>query len=172
MAKLTTGVAVIKVGAATESELREKKLRIEDALNATKAAVAEGIVTGGGSAYASVYKECKDLVKSDNTDTQKGINAVFEALLTPLYQIAENAGFDGKEIVNQQLLCEENHGFDAKEGKWVDMLAKGIVDPCKVSRSAILNATSIAALFLTTEAAVVDKREDVKQPAAPEGGMY
>lgn len=165
VAKLTTGVAVIKVGAATESELKEKKLRIEDALNATKAAVSEGIVTGGGSAYISVYKECKELIKGDNTDAQKGVNAVFEALLTPLYQIAENAGFDGHEIVNEQLRVKEGIGFDAKNGEWVDMYEKGIVDPCKVSRQALLNATSIASLFITTEAAVAEKKDNSKAPA-------
>lgn len=165
VAKLTTGVAVIKVGAATESEMKEKKLRIEDALNATKAAVSEGIVTGGGSAYVQVYKECKELVKGESTDEQKGINAVFESLLTPLYQISENAGFDGHEIVKAQLNAKEGMGFDAKRGEWVDMYAKGIVDPCKVSRSALLNAASIASLFITTEAAVAAIKEE--QPAMP-----
>lgn len=172
VAKLTTGVAVIKVGAATESEMKEKKLRIEDALNATKAAVSEGIVTGGGSAYVQVYKECKELVKGESTDEQKGINAVFESLLTPLYQISENAGFDGNEIVKAQLNQKEGMGFDAKRGEWVDMYAKGIVDPCKVSRSALLNAASIASLFITTEAAVASIKED--KPAMPMGApdMY
>ncbi|MBE6114536.1 MAG: chaperonin GroEL, partial [Erysipelotrichaceae bacterium] len=160
VAKLTTGVAIIKVGAATESEMKEKKLRIEDALNATKAAVSEGIVAGGGSAYVAVYKECKELVKGDNVDEQKGINAVFEALLAPLYQIAENAGYDGHEIVKQQLKVEEGIGFDAKKGEWVNMYEKGIIDPCKVSRVALLNATSIAGLFITTEAAVSSIKEN------------
>ena len=161
------------MGAATESELKEKKLRIEDALNATKAAVSEGIVTGGGSAYISVYKECKELVKGDNTDAQKGVNAVFEALLTPLYQIAENAGFDGHEIVNEQLRVKEGIGFDAKNGEWVDMYEKGIVDPCKVSRQALLNATSIASLFITTEAAVAEKKDNSKVPTPmPDPSMY
>lgn len=160
VAKLTTGVAIIKVGATTESEMKEKKLRIEDALNATKAAVSEGIVAGGGSAYVQVYKECKELVKGDSVDEQKGINAVFEALLTPLYQIAENAGYDGNEIVKQQLKEEEGIGFDAKRGEWVNMYDKGIIDPCKVSRVALLNATSIAALFITTEATVSSIKEN------------
>lgn len=154
LAKLTTGVAVIKVGAATESEMKEKKLRIEDALNATKAAVAEGIVCGGGAAFASVYKECKDQLKGSTTDEQKGINAVFEAILMPLWQIAENAGYDGSEVVEQQLKMRDGVGFDAKKGEWVDMVEKGIVDPTKVARSALLNAASISALFITTEAAV------------------
>jgi len=173
LAKLTSGVAIVKVGAATESEMEEKKLRIEDALNATKAAVSEGVVMGGGAALVKAYIELKDIVKGANNDEQKGISAVFEAILTPLWQIAENAGFDGNEIVAMQLKAKKNIGFDAKEGKWVDMFKSGIVDPTKVTRSALLNAASIAALFLTTEAAVASKPETVKAtPAMPEGGMY
>ena len=173
LAKLTSGVAIVKVGAATESEMEEKKLRIEDALNATKAAVSEGVVMGGGAALVKAYIELKDIVKGANNDKQKGISAVFEAILTPLWQIAENAGFDGNEIVAMQLKAKKNIGFDAKEGKWVDMFKSGIVDPTKVTRSALLNAASIAALFLTTEAAVASKPEPVKAtPAMPEGGMY
>lgn len=173
LAKLTSGVAIVKVGAATESEMEEKKLRIEDALNATKAAVSEGVVLGGGAALVKAYIELKDIVKGANNDEQKGISAVFEAILTPLWQIAENAGFDGNEIVAMQLKAKKNIGFDAKEGKWVDMFKSGIVDPTKVTRSALLNAASIAALFLTTEAAVASKPEPVKAtPAMPEGGMY
>lgn len=173
LAKLTSGVAIVKVGAATESEMEEKKLRIEDALNATKAAVSEGVVMGGGAALVKAYIELKDIVKGANNDEQKGISAVFEAILTPLWQIAENAGFDGNEIVAMQLKAKKNIGFDAKEGKWVDMFKSGIVDPTKVTRSALLNAASIAALFLTTEAAVASKPEPVKEtPAMPEGGMY
>lgn len=172
VAKLTTGVAIIKVGAATESEMKEKKMRIEDALNATKAAVSEGIVTGGGSAYVQVYKECKELVKGNSNDEQKGINAVFEALLTPLYQISENAGFDGNEIVKIQLKKKEGIGFDAKRGEWVDMYDKGIVDPCKVSRSALLNAASIASLFITTEAAVTTIKSDTPMMPMTSPDMY
>ena len=172
LAKLTTGVAIIKVGAATESEMKEKKLRIEDALNATKAAVAEGIVSGGGAAFASVYKECKDQLKGSTTDEQKGINAVFEAILTPLWQIAENAGYDGHEVVEQQLKTREGVGFDAKQGEWVDMVEKGIVDPTKVTRSALLNAASIAALFITTEAAVASIPEPKQAMPMPDPGMY
>ena len=173
LAKLTSGVAIVKVGAATESEMEEKKLRIEDALNATKAAVSEGVVMGGGAALVKAYIELKDIVKGANNDEQKGISAVFEAILTPLWQIAENAGFDGNEIVAMQLIAKKNIGFDAKEGTWVDMFKSGIVDPTKVTRSALLNAASIAALFLTTEAAVASKPEPVKAtPAMPEGGMY
>ena len=169
LAKLTNGVAVIKVGATTESELKEKKLRIEDALNATKAALAEGIVTGGGCALISVYKDIKDKVKADDNDVEKGIAIVFDALKKPLYQIAENAGHDGKAIVEKQLEQKNNIGFDAKNGEWVDMFKTGIVDPCKVTRSALLNAASIAGLMITTEAAVGTIKEP--EPAMPAGGM-
>ena len=176
LAKLTSGVAIIKVGAATESEMKEKKLRIEDALNATKAAVSEGIIIGGGAALAKIYKAEKDTLKSEITDEQKGINVVFEAILLPLYQIAENAGYDGHEIVQEQLTKKGNIGFDAREGKWVDMFKEGIVDPTKVTRSAVANATSIAALFVTTEAGVVTKEDPeakAAQAAAMAGqGMY
>ena len=169
LAKLTNGVAVIKVGATTESELKEKKLRIEDALNATKAALAEGIVTGGGCALMSIYKDLKDKVKADDADEQKGIMIVFDALKKPLYQIAENAGHDGKSIVDKQLEQRNNIGFNAKTGEWVDMFKSGIVDPCKVTRSALLNAASIAGLMITTESAVGTIKEP--EPAMPAGGM-
>ena len=169
LAKLTNGVAVIKVGATTESELKEKKLRIEDALNATKAALAEGIVTGGGCALISIYKELKDKVSSKDNDTNKGIAIVFDALKKPLYQIAENAGHDGNAIVEKQLEQKNNVGFNAKNGEWVDMFKSGIVDPCKVTRSALLNAASIAGLMITTEAAVGTIKEP--EPAMPAGGM-
>ncbi|MBR0230065.1 MAG: chaperonin GroEL [Erysipelotrichaceae bacterium] len=173
LAKLTSGVAVLKVGAATESEMKEKKLRIEDALNATKAAVSEGIIAGGGAALAQIYRECKDTLKGETVDEQKGINVVFEAILLPLWQIAENAGYDGSDIVKEQLTKKGNIGFDARNGEWVDMLKAGIVDPTKVTRSAVANAVSIGALFVTTEAGVVAK-EDPKanQPMPQGGGMY
>jgi len=169
LAKLTNGIAIIKVGAMTESEMQEKKLRIEDALNATRAAVEEGIVAGGGSALISIYKELKDKITSDVEDVQKGINIVFNALKTPLYQIAENAGYVGKDIVEKQMEQKPNIGFNAKTGEWVDMLKKGIVDPCKVTRSALLNSASIAGLVITTEAAVGTLKEE--KPAMPAGGM-
>ena len=169
LAKLTNGVAVIKVGATTESELKEKKLRIEDALNATKAALAEGIVTGGGCALINIYKELKDKIKAEDGDVTKGINIVFDALKKPLFQIAENAGHDGKAIVDKQLEQKENIGFNAKNGQWVDMFKEGIVDPCKVTRSALLNAASIAGLMITTESAVGTIKEP--EPAMPAGGM-
>lgn len=159
IAKLSGGVALIKVGATTESELKEKKLRIEDALNATKAAISEGIVIGGGMALIEAYKELKDTLKDENQDIQKGINIVLESLKSPLHQIAENAGFDPEEIVDKGLKEEKNHGFDAKKGVWCDMLKEGIVDPTKVTRSAVLNSSSIASLFITTEAGVAIKKE-------------
>jgi chaperonin GroEL len=171
LAKLTTGVGIIKVGAATESELKEKKHRLEDALNATKAAVAQGVVMGGGSALALAYKSLKEEVNSEIMDVSKGINAVFEALLEPLWQIAENAGYDGSEIVAQQLKVAEGVGFDAKKGKWVNMIEEGIVDPTMVTRSALNHAASIAGLFLTTEVAVASIPEKEK-PAYPEANMY
>ena len=165
IAKLGDGVAVLKVGALTESELKEKKLRIEDALNATKAAVAEGIVIGGGAALAKVYKALKGKLRDENPDIQKGIDAVLESLYEPLRQIAENAGYEADEVVLRQKEEKGNVGFDAKNGAWVDMFENGIVDPTKVTRSAILNASSIAALFVTTEGAVSEIKEP--KPAAP-----
>lgn len=159
LGKLSNGVAIIKVGAATESELKEKKLRIEDALNATRAAVSEGIVIGGGAALVEAYVALKDELKSDVVDVQKGIKVVMDALLAPIAQIAENAGYNAEDIVDQQKHAEENVGFDAKVGEWVNMFEKGIIDPTKVTRSALLNAASISALFLTTEAGVASMKE-------------
>jgi chaperonin GroEL len=173
LGKLSNGVAIIKVGGATESELKEKKLRIEDALNATKAAVSEGIVMGGGVTLVNAYVALKDQLKDENVDKQKGIKVVLDALLTPMGQIAENAGYNSDEIVEQQMKSEDGQGFDAKDGVWVDMFEKGIIDPTKVTRSALLNAASISALFITTEAGVAPIKEDNPAPA-PMGapGMY
>lgn len=165
-AKMSNGVAVIKVGALTETEMKDKKLRIEDALNATKAAVSEGIVVGGGAALMEVYKTLKGNLTDKNPDIQKGINAVLESMTVPLHQIAENAGYEADDIVDLQKRKGKNIGFDAKTGKWVDMFEAGIVDPTKVTRSAVLNATSISALFVTTEAGVAEIKED-KPAAAP-----
>ena len=169
LAKLTNGVAVIKVGATTETELKERKLRIEDALNATRAAIEEGIVTGGGCALMGIYKDMKDKIYNEEPDVQKGIDVVFDSLTKPLFQIAENAGHNGRNIVDKQLSQKQNMGFDAKSGQWVDMYKAGIVDPCKVTRSALLNAASIAGLLITTEAAVGTIKEP--EPAMPAGGM-
>ncbi len=170
LGKLTNGVALIKVGATTETELKDKKLRIEDALNATKAAVAEGVVTGGGLALVQAYKDVRDSMKSDVTDIQKGMNVVLEALKEPIMQIAENAGYDGHEIFEKQLTQKENIGFNAKNGEWVDMFKKGLIDPTKVTRSALLNAASISGLFITTEAAVAEipEKNPAPVPAMPE----
>ena len=156
LGKLTNGVALIKVGATTETELKDKKLRIEDALNATKAAVEEGVVTGGGLALVNAYKAVKGNLKDDVVDVQRGINVVLDSLREPIMQIAENAGFDGNEIFERQLKEEANVGFNAKTGEWVDMFKAGIIDPTKVTRTALLNAASISGLFITTEAAVAE----------------
>ena len=174
-AKLSGGVALIKVGATTESELKEKKLRIEDALNATKAAVSEGIVVGGGAALISALKALRNTLKDSNQDVQKGISIVLDSLTAPLYQIAENAGYNGDMIVEKQLKQKVNFGFDAKNGKWVDMFKEGIVDPTKVTRSALLNASSISALFITTEAGVSEIKKDEKNDTLNDvdaTGMY
>lgn len=170
-AKLSGGVAVIKVGATTESELKEKKLRIEDALNATKAAVSEGIVVGGGAALMDAQKALKDKIKDKNPDIEKGIRVVLDSLSAPLYQIAENAGYNGDVIVEKQKRQQTGIGFDAKAGKWVNMFEAGIVDPTKVTRSAILNSSSISALFITTEAGVSEKKKDDKESAEGAGQL-
>ena len=162
----------MKVGALTEAELKEKKLRIEDALNATKAAVSEGIVIGGGAALTEVYKTLKPSLKVENHDIQMGINAVLESLYAPLRQIALNAGYEPDEIEEIQEKSKKDIGFNAKDGTWVNMFENGIVDPTKVTRSAILNASSIASLFVTTEAAVSEIKEEKPAPAMPAGDMY
>ena len=169
VAKLSGGVAVIKVGATTETELKDKKLRIEDALNATKAAVSEGIVAGGGAALVEVYKRLKSSLKDEDKDVQRGISCVLEALTAPLAQIADNAGYSATDIVSAQLSeTREHYGFNARTGEWVDMFQAGIVDPTKVTRSAVLNAASVAAEFVTTEAGVADIPEP--KPASNNGG--
>jgi chaperonin GroEL len=174
LAKLSGGIAVIKVGATTETELKEKKLHIEDALNATKAAVLEGIVAGGGATLIEIYNELKDTFKDDNVDIQRGIQAVLDSLSAPLFQIAENAGYNGADIVDQQKKQAPEFGFDAKLGRWVNLIKEGIIDPTKVTRSAILNATSISALLVTSEAAVAEIKEENKsaQPMMPPSDMY
>ena len=166
LAKLGGGVAVIKVGAMSEAELKDKKLRIEDALNATKAAVLEGIVPGGGSILIEIQKELKESLHDPNTDIQRGIHAVLDSLSSPTYQIAENAGYNGADIVDEQKRQKPEFGFDALKGKWVNMLKVGIIDPTKVTRIAILNASMIAALFITSQAAVI-KIEEAKPPMPP-----
>ncbi|MDO8168065.1 chaperonin GroEL [Candidatus Phytoplasma melaleucae] len=165
LAKLSAGVGVIKVGAATETELKEKKLRIEDALNATKSAIDKGIVPGGGKAFVEIYQELqKTLVDLNNNDIQKGFNIVLESLLAPTGQIAKNSGFDSATIIKKQLQQAKNFGFDAKKGIFVDLLKDGIIDPTAVSVQAILNAASIAAIIATTGAAVVSIPEKNNTP--------
>ncbi len=172
LGKLSNGVAIIKVGAATETELKEKKLRIEDALNSTRAAVSEGIVLGGGACLVNAYSELKDEVKSDVVDVQKGIKLVFDALLAPIAQIADNAGYNSEDIVELQKVQENNMGFDAKTGEWVNMIDNGIIDPAKVTRNALLNAASISALFITTEVGVARIPEPEAEAAPMPQGMY
>ena len=175
LAKLSGGVAVIKVGAATETEMKEKKLRIEDALNATRAAVEEGIVAGGGTAYINVIKTVAALAAKLDGDEATGVKIVVRALEEPLRQIAENAGFDGAVIVDKVKNSKKiGYGFDAYNEVYCDMMQAGIVDPTKVTRSALQNAASVASTVLTTEALVADKKEDLPQaaPQAPMGGMY
>ena len=168
LAKLAGGVAVIKVGAATETELQERKLRIEDALNSTRAAVEEGIVAGGGTALVSIYNKVSEVEAKG--DVKTGVNIVLKALEAPLRQIVENAGLEGSIIVEKLKNADEGIGYNAATEEWVNMLDAGIVDPTKVTRSALQNAASVAAMFLTTEAVVADIPED--EPAAPDmGGM-
>jgi len=171
LAKLAGGVAVIKVGAATEPEMKEKKLRIEDALNATKAAVEEGIVAGGGVALLNVIPEVEKLIATLDGDEKTGAKLVRKALEAPVRQIAENAGFEGSVIVDTILKSKKvGYGFNAATEKYVDMVKTGIVDPTKVTRSALQNSASIASIVLTTEAVVVDIKEETPAPAAPMGG--
>ena len=170
LAKLAGGVAVIKVGAATEAEMKEKKLRIEDALNATKAAVEEGIVAGGGTAYINVIADVQKLLDQVDGDEKTGVKLVLKSLEAPMRQIAENAGFDGGVIVDKVLNAgKDNYGFDAYNEVFVDMMEAGIVDPTKVTRSALQNAASVASVVLTTESVVYDIKEETPAaaPAAP-----
>ena len=169
LAKLSGGVAVIKVGAATETEMKEKKLRIEDALNATRAAVEEGIVAGGGVAFVNVIDNVKGLLETVEGDEKTGVQIVLKALEAPVRQIAENAGLEGSVIVEKiKAEGKVGYGFDAAKEVYCDMVKSGIVDPTKVSRSALQNAASVAATVLTTEALVVNQPEET--PAAPMGG--
>ena len=180
LAKLSGGVAVIKVGAATEAEMKEKKLRIEDALNATRAAVEEGIVAGGGTAYLNVISEVEKVLDTVEGDEKTGVRIVLKALEEPVRQIAANAGFDGGVIVNEIMRSgKTGYGFDAYNEVYCDMVAAGIVDPTKVTRSALQNAASIASVILTTESVVADKKDPAAEAAANAamagggmGGMY
>jgi chaperonin GroEL len=172
LAKLVGGVAVIKVGAATESEMKEKKARVEDAMHATKAAVEEGIVAGGGVALLRAQKSLEKLIKAEkNEDRAIGMRIVSRSLEEPIRQIANNAGHEGSVVVNQVRDLAESKGFDAQKENFVDMVTAGIIDPTKVVRSALQNASSIASLMLTTEALVSEIPEEKKEMAMPEGGM-
>lgn len=176
LAKLAGGVAVIKVGAATETEMKEMKYRIEDALAATKAAVEEGIIAGGGTSYINVIPEVEKLLDTASGDEKTGVNIVLKALEEPVRQIAENAGLEGSVIADKVKACKKGEGFNALTEEYVDMLKAGIVDPVKVTRSALENAASVAAMVLTTESLVADKPEPTP-PAAPAmdpsmSGMY
>ena len=168
LAKLAGGVAVIRVGAATETEMKEAKLRMEDALNATRAAVEEGIIVGGGSAYIHASKEVAKLTEELEGDEKTGAKIILKALEAPLHQIAANAGLEGAVIVNKVRESDPGVGFDAYAEEYVDMVSKGILDPAKVTRSALQNATSVASTLLTTESVVATIKEDV--PAMPAGG--
>ncbi|MBO5608790.1 MAG: chaperonin GroEL [Eubacterium sp.] len=175
LAKLAGGVAVVRVGAATETEMKEAKLRLEDALNATRAAVEEGIVSGGGAAYAHAIKEVNALADTLEGDEKTGAKIIAKAMEAPLYHIVENAGLEGAVIVNKVKESDDKTGFDAYKEEFVDMVTAGIIDPVKVTRSALQNATSIASTLLTTESVVADIKEDTPaMPAAPGGmgGMY
>ncbi len=168
LAKLAGGVAVIRVGAATETEMKEAKLRMEDALNATRAAAEEGIISGGGSAYIHAAKEVEKLAETLDGDEKTGANIVLKALESPLYHIVANAGMEGSVIINKVRESEVGIGFDALKGEYVDMVSAGILDPAKVTRSALQNATSVASTLLTTESVVANIKEET--PAMPAGG--
>ena len=168
LAKLAGGVAVIRVGAATETEMKESKLRMEDALNATRAAVEEGIIAGGGSAYIHASKEVAKLADTLEGDEKTGAQIILKALEAPLYHIANNAGLEGAVIINKVRESEPGVGFDAYKEEYVDMVKEGILDPAKVTRSALQNATSVASTLLTTESVVSTIKEET--PAMPAGG--
>ena len=168
LAKLAGGVAVIRVGAATETEMKEAKLRMEDALNATRAAVEEGVISGGGSAYIHASKEVKKLTETLTGDEKTGAEIILKALEAPLFHISANAGLEGSVIINKVRESEVGTGFDALNGEYVNMIDAGILDPAKVTRSALQNATSVASTLLTTESVVATIKEDV--PAMPAGG--
>ena len=171
LAKLAGGVAVIRVGAATETEMKEAKLRMEDALNATRAAVEEGVIAGGGSAYIHAQPSVEKLVNTLDGDEKTGARIVLRALESPLFTIADNAGVEGAVVVNKVKEAKEGIGYDAYREEYVDMMEAGILDPAKVARTALQNAASVAASLLTTEAVVADIKEPAAAPAMPAGGM-
>jgi chaperonin GroEL len=170
LAKLSGGVAVIKVGAATETEMKTRKFKVEDAVHATRAAVEEGIVCGGGVALLNAVDYIKDL-KGDDSDEEVGINIVRRVLEAPVRKISVNSGEESSIVVNRIRTSKKGTGFDAETGEFVDMIEKGIVDPAKVVRSALENAASVASVMLTTECLITDKPEDKKNYSMPSGGM-
>ena len=176
MAKLSGGVAVINIGAITETEMKEKKFRVEDTLAATRAALEEGIVSGGGIALIEAAKSLTEEAAKDLTEEEKvGFRIVRRALEEPIRQIAENAGVDGSVIAEKAKNEKKGTGYNARTGKWVDMMEDGIIDPAKVTRSALQNAASVAGMLLTTECAITDIPEPPAPAAAPNpdmGGMY
>jgi chaperonin GroEL len=170
LAKLSGGVAVINVGAATETEMKEKKARVEDALHATRAAVEEGIVPGGGVALLRCQAALTKM-KADETDEQVGVDIIRRSLEEPLRAIVANAGVEGSIVVEKiRTSKEKNFGFNAQTGEYEDLVAAGVIDPTKVTRTALQNAASVASLLLTTECVVVEKKEEEKAPPAPGGG--
>ena len=171
LAKLSGGVGVIKVGAATETEMKEKKLRMEDALAATRAAVEEGIICGGGSAYIHASKKVAELAAALSGDEKTGANVVLKALEAPLFHISANAGLEGAVIINKVRESEPGFGFDALREEYVNMVEAGIIDPAKVTRSALQNATSVASTLLTTESVVAEIKPDIPMGGMPQGGM-
>ena len=171
LAKLSGGVAVIRVGAATETEMKENKLRLEDALAATRAAVEEGIISGGGSAYIHASKKVAELAKGLSGDEKTGAEIILKALEAPLFHITANAGLEGAVIINKVRESEVGTGFDALNETYVNMIEAGIIDPAKVTRSALQNATSVASTLLTTESVVADIKEENPMPPMPAGGM-
>jgi len=178
LAKLAGGVAVIRVGAATETEMKEAKLRMEDALNATRAAVEEGVISGGGSAYIHVQKKVAELADTLTGDEKTGANVIVKALEAPLFYIAANAGLEGSVIINKVRESEDGIGFDAYNEEYVNMVKAGILDPVKVTRTALQNAASVASTLLTTESVVADIKDPAADAAAAAaagagmGGMY
>ena len=168
LAKLAGGVAVIRVGAATETEMKENKLRMEDALAATRAAVEEGIIAGGGSAYIHASKKVMELAQNLEGDERTGASIILKALEAPLYSIVANAGLEGSVVINQVKNSDVGTGFNVLTEKYVDMVEEGILDPTKVTRSALQNATSVASSLLTTESVVANIKSD--EPVMPAGG--
>ena len=172
LGSINNGIAILKVGGATETEMKEKKLRLEDALNATRSAIKEGIVLGGGVTLVNAYSKLKSELKNENEDIQKGIDVVLNAILEPMKQIIKNAGLNVEEIIDKQLKSEKGIGYDAKNNKWVKMIDVGIIDPALVTKTALLNAASISSLFITTEVGIVIDDENTMEKDFPTMDMF